>query len=355
MKAFKIIISIIAAIVAAFILFLAFAMITEYHPDNITLLTPSHGLNAEAGTPGGLSILSWNMGYCGLDDGTDFFMEGGNQKGRNSIDAHRKALDNIIEFIGKQEPDICFLQEVDTKSFRSHKIDQSYTLSAAFNGYEQYFGINFKSPFVPVPVQAPMGRIESGILTMSRFAVSEASRQSLPGSYSWPVKIFHLKRCAVVSIIPSAIEGKSWYLVNVHLSAYDNGDMRIQQLEYLKTFMTDRYNEGQYVVVGGDWNSLFPGVAMEDFAPFTTTEEDLFWVKQIPEDWTPPNWQWCYDKNIPTVRSLEKPFIEGENFTGIIDGFLVSPNLRVDQVRAFDLNFENTDHNPTSITVSIRI
>ena len=354
MKTFKIIIRVVAVVIAVFLLLLVLATITEYRPDNITELSPSHEILAAEGTPGGLSLLSWNLGYCGLGSETDFFMEGGSQKGRNSIESYRTALDNMIEFIGKQEPDICFLQEVDTKSYRSYKIDQSYILASAFSGYEQYYGLNFKSPFVPVPVQAPIGRVRSGVLTMSRFAVSEASRHSLPGSYGWPVKVFHLKRCALVSVIPSAVEGKEFYLINVHLSAYDNGNLRKQQLEYLKNFITARYNEGHYVIAGGDWNSLFPGVSVEDFGPYTTEEQYLFWVQKIPEDWTPADWQWCFDKNIPTVRSLERPYKKGENFTSIIDGFLVSPNLKVDQVRGFNLNFENTDHNPVSVTVSIR-
>jgi len=354
MKAIKILVSIIGAAVAVFILFLSFCTLFEFRPDDITTLSPKHGNQAETNAPGGLHLVSWNLGYCGLNSETDFFMEGGSQKGRNSIDSQRESLDSIIGFIRKQEPDICFLQEVDTKSYRSYKIDQSYTLASAFDNYEQYHGMNYKAPFVPIPVQAPIGRVESGIQTMSRFTAAESARHSLPGSYSWPVKVFHLKRCAIVTVIPSASQGKSWYLVNVHLSAYGNGSMRASQLDYLKTFMTERYNEGHYVVLGGDWNSLFPGVSMDEFGEYSTAEEYLFWVQNIPEGWTPPDWQWCYDKNVPTSRSLEQPFKEGENFTTIIDGFLVSPNLRVDDVKAFNLKFKSSDHNPTSITVSIR-
>lgn len=354
MKFFKIIITVIAVPIVIFVLFLSFCTLTEYRPGKTSILLPLHKSSAETAAPGGLSLLSWNIGYCGLDSKTDFFMEGGSQKGRNSIDAHRQALDNIIDFIDKQEPDICFIQEVDSKSYRSYKIDQSYALSSAFSEYEFYYGLNYKAPFVPVPVQAPIGQVQSGILTMSRFAVNSSERHSLPGSYSWPVKVFHLKRCAVVSVIPSAIAEKSWYLINVHLSAYGDGSMRKQQLEYLKAFILERYNEGHYVVLGGDWNSIFPGIDINQFKPYTTDEEYLFWVQSIPENWTPENWQWCYDSKIATSRSLEQPFEKGENFTTIIDGFLVSPNLRVDQVKAFDLHFENSDHNPTSITVSIR-
>lgn len=354
MKIIKYITIIIATVAAAFALFLAVCTLTEFRPDKISVLSQNQGHTAAHSAPEGLHLLSWNIGYCGLDAKTDFFMEGGSQKGRTSIDSQRDALDEISAFIGKQKPDIGFFQEIDKASYRSYRTDQSYILSSIFNNYEQYYGINYKSHFVPVPVQAPIGRVESGILTMSRFAVETVERHSLPGSYSWPTRVFHLKRCALVSILPSAADGKSWYLINVHLSAYGDGSMRAEQLEYLKTFMTDRYSEGHYVVVGGDWNSMFPGVTKDTFGEYTTAEKYLFWLQSIPDNWTPPSWQWCYDKKIPTSRSLEQPFKDGENFTIIIDGFLVSPNLRVDEVKAFDLKFAKSDHNPTSIKVSIR-
>ena len=108
------------------------------------------------------------------------------------------------------------------------------------------------------------------------------------------------------------------------------------------------------MVVGGDWNSMFPGTGKEDFGSYTTSEENLFWVQTIPEGWTPDDWQWCYDADVPTARTLEQPYKAGENFTCIIDGFLVSPNLRVDEVQGYNLRFEHSDHNPVAITVSIR-
>ena len=281
-------------------------------------------------------------------------MEGGSQTGRSPLERQRAALDTVIETIDFQEPDICFIQEIDTKSHRSYNLDQLYTAVSGFPGYQALFAVNFKSPFVPVPVKSPIGRVESGIAVFSRYSTTLAERHQLPGSYGWPVSIFHLKRCALVSRLPSPTAGKDWILINIHLTAYGDGGQRLQQLEYLKELITGFYNEGHYVVVGGDWNSMFPGVTKQQFGEYTTPEEYLFWLQEIPSGWTPENWQWCYDAEIPTCRTLEQPYRAGENFTTIIDGFLVSPNLRVDEVNGFNLRFENTDHNPVAITVSIR-
>ena len=61
-----------------------------------------------------------------------------------------------------------------------------------------------------------------------------------------------------------------------------------------------------------------------------------------------------YDKRINTVRSNDRPYIKGLNFETIIDGFLVSPNITVSEIKAHDLHFENTDHNPVTLTFKLK-
>ena len=344
---------VITAAAAIVLIALLFFIITEFRPDEITSIPPSYNSSAADARPGGLRLLSWNIGYCGLDDEMDFFLEGGTQM-RAPLERQRNSLDAVIKTMSFQEPDVLFIQEIDTAAKRSFGIDQLYTVISILNGYEAYHALNFKSPFVPVPVKSPIGRVESGIAVLSRFSAINSERLQLPGSYSWPVKIFHLKRCALLTRIPSAVEGKDWCLLNVHLTAYGDGGQRKQQLEYIKNLIAELYAEGHFVVAGGDWNSLLPGAPKEHFGDYTTDEEYLFWVQSIPAGWTPDNWQWCYDSEVPTARSLEQAYKKGENFRCIIDGFLVSPNLRVDEVSGFDLDFEYTDHNPVAVTVSIR-
>ena len=354
MKIIKSLIGIISAAAAILLIALLFFMITEFRPADTELLEPVYHSQGSADTPGGLRLMSWNIGYCGLDDQMDFFMEGGTSTERSPLANQRTAIDFIIKEIAHQDPDICFIQEIDKNSHRSFGLDQLYAAVSGLQNYETFYALNFKSPFVPVPVKAPIGKVNSGVATLTRYSADSAERLQLPGKQSWPVSIFHLKRCALITRIPSPEKGKDWCIINVHLTAYGDGGMRVQQLEYLKELITNLYSEGHYIVVGGDWNSMFPGVSKEQFGAYTTKEEYLFWLQSIPKDWTPDNWQWCYDAEVPTARTLEQPYKAGENFTCIIDGFLVSPNLRVDEVTGFNFRFKHSDHNPTAITVSIR-
>ena len=331
---------------------LIFFTLTAYNPEKEISLSPvGHPHDIENENPGDLSILSWNTGYAGLDEKTDFFMEGGTMSRAPDRETVVNSLEAIGSFLKSTESDIYLLQEIDGDSDRSWRIDQISGLSGRFPEYEAWYAPNFRTSFVPIPVGEPIGRVESGLMTLSRYKVSEAIQYRLPGKRPWPVRIFHLKRCALLTRIPSASPGKEWCIFNIHLSAYEEGSMRRQQMEYLKNLASKLYEEGHYVVLGGDWNSLFPGVGWNDFAPYTTDDTTLEWMGTIPPDWTMNGWQWCFDDSVPTMRSLDRPYLRGENFETIIDGFLVSPNIEIREVRGFDLLFRDSDHNPVSVTL----
>ena len=351
-KALKRILIVLAILIVLPPLVLLFFTLAAYHPAAETVLESSFAPESPAASaPGDLRLVTWNLGYGGLDEKTDFVMEGGTMALPRSREAVTAALEEMGTFLAAREADVYFLQEVDRASARTGKMNQVAALGERFPDYYGWYALNYKALFVPYPLPHPMGSMESGLLTLSRFAAPDPVRYQLPGSYSWPVRIFHLRRCAVLLRIPSAVEGRDWCLINIHLSAYDNGTMRREQLSFLKDKIRELYAQGHYVVVGGDWNSLFPGISREQFGEHTTPEESLFWLQDIPGDWALPGWQWCMDPRVPTCRALNQPYKAGENFVTVIDGFYVSPNVEVREVRGFDLRFQWTDHNPVAVTL----
>lgn len=191
------------------------------------------------------------------------------------------------------------------------------------------------------------------MVTLTRIAALEGLRYQLPWTQPWPERFFQLKRCALLLRLPSPTPGKDWCLLNVHLSAFDDGSQRAKELAFIKNLILVLARGGHYVVVGGDWNSILPGVAMDRFRPWTTAEKDLFWVRRVPEGWTPAGWVWAYDPRTPSVRTNEKPFREGENFHTIIDGFLLSPNVLLDEVESEYLGFAHSDHHPVMARVRV--
>lgn len=355
-KTVKYIFWVSGSLVSAFILFLLTISLTAYRPSEILPLENigESPLLYET-IPQELTITSWNIGYGGLGFESDFVLDGGKMGKPESRDQVEKNLKGIAETLDSFNSDILLLQEVDTKSNRSFGINQVERITALRPGYHAWFARNYKALFIPYPLNSPLGRVNSGILTLSRFSAESSQRLQLPGNYSWPVKLFYPVRCAQVTRFPAESGERDWYIINVHLSAYDKGgNLRIQQLKYLRELMLKLYNEGHYVIAGGDWNSLFPGSDLKDFGEYTTGEDDLFWIQSIPESWTPEGWQWGIDSSIATCRTLEKPYVKGENLNVVIDGFLLSPNLELKGVKGLDLNFQNSDHNPVTLTVKTK-
>ena len=143
-------------------------------------------------------------------------------------------------------------------------------------------------------------------------------------------------------------------LINIHLSAFDDGTLREQQSAFIRQQILALYEQGHYVVIGGDWNMVLPGVARDAFGSFTTPEQDLAWLKTLPDGFTPEGWTWAVDRTVPSVRTNEQPFREGENLRTVIDGFLLSPNVQLEDVRGVDLRFAHSDHQPVWARVAVK-
>ena len=93
--------------------------------------------------------------------------------------------------------------------------------------------------------------------------------------------------------------GKELILINTHNEAFDPGDIRKAQMEYLKNFMISEYQNGNYVIAGGDWNQC-PPQFNPDFPANQVNEEQMI----ISADYLPSDWTWAYDNKNPSNRSV---------------------------------------------------
>lgn len=340
-----IVIVILLFLTAAFFLFVTIA---EYRPKTVEKADISKGAKEQLlKTDEALKVLSWNIGYCGLDAQNDFFYDGGKNVTARSKEAVLNNLERVKALLKKEDCSFNLLQEIDVKSKRSFYVNQKKALSAFFTDYDSALALNYDALIVPAPISNPLGRVKSGVFTLSKYGIENAERLQLPGAFSWPLKTVNLKRCLMVSEIKTDVQGKNLYIINLHLSAYDAaGVLRKQEMEFLQNLALKLYNEGHWVIAGGDWNSLFPGVEKDRFMPYTTPDEFLEWIEYSPADFIGKDWKWGFDSLVPTVRLLEKPYVKGESYTTIIDGFICSPNVEIVWVKTTDLNFGVSDHHP---------
>ena len=341
-----------SAILAGILLLAAGALflmltITEYCPEPEEKLELC-GASVPVLDKASFTVLSWNVGYCALGEESDFFMDGGVQVRPASEDLIRKNLEGIRESLSTQDADFVLLQEVDSGSRRSYGFDELAALREEATRVSAY-ALNFACNYVPYP-WPPIGKVRSGLLTSSRYAISGATRISLPCPFSWPVSMVNLKRCLLVSRVPLAAREKELVLVNLHLEAYDDGEGKLAQSEQLRSFLRAEYEKGNYVLAGGDWNQLFPDTE----AAWPNTHSELWEPGYLDANELDEGWRYVWDDSVPSCRLLNQAYDPGDTQNSqyyVIDGFLVSPNLTVEAVQTLDAGFADSDHNPVRLSL----
>ncbi|WP_027631872.1 endonuclease [Clostridium hydrogeniformans] len=350
-KIFKGVLMFIILILTVVIGYFIFMTVTDYKPEAVINLDIENNKEKRVSVDDIMTVTTYNMGYAGMDKDIDFFMDGGTKSRSISKEKTLENLRGTLDTIKAENSTFVFMQEVDKNSTRSYKVNEYEDIKEEFKDYSFSFAINYKTPWVPVPITKPHGKVLSGIVIMSKFFVDNSTRYDLPGKEAWPVQLAELDRCIMVNRIKTD-NNKELVLINAHLSAYDKGGkIRKQQLGFLREFLSEEYEKGNYVIIGGDWNHQIPG---SDPSIFETTQEWPEWLQVIPESSMPKGFSWKFDKNTPTVRSVDKPYKKGENFRAVIDGFMVSDNVEEIETRGRDLDFRYSDHNPVTLNFKLK-
>ena len=347
-KTLKVLCVLIVAVLVCAVVLIAWLSVTEYKPKAVEKAeiydSEATGLLDKNES---IKILSFNTGYAGLGEEADFFMDGGKNIRTGDKDTVLKNLAGISGIIENSDADICLLQEVDSDSMRTFGIDErEYYLS----GSEKYaaFALNYSCAFVPYPLP-PIGKVNSGLMTVSDYKIADSERISLPCPFSWPVRVANLKRCLLASYCDIEGTDAKLVIVNLHLEAYDDGEGKAAQTKMLKEFLQAEYEKGNYVIAGGDFNQAF-----SDTLERYPVKETSGWIPNSLEE-LPSGWQYAYDGSIPTCRLLNQPYQPSSEKTQyyVIDGFIVSPNVTVDKVETLDEGFVYSDHNPVVLDITL--
>ncbi|MBR5961540.1 MAG: endonuclease [Clostridia bacterium] len=350
-KILKVLLCIILALVLLLVLAVGVFTIAEYRPaDTETIIEQQEAAAVlETGKP--LTIVSWNCGYGALGDNADFFMDGGSSVYTADKARVESNLAGIRDTLKALNPDLLILQEVDIGSARSYGLDERSVLRDALPGASEAFAYNFNTLFVPFPMP-PIGHVESGLYTLSNAVPESAVRISLPVPFTWPIRLFNLKRCLLVSRFPVRDSDRELVLINLHLEAYDDGVGKEAQARQLTAFMQEEYAKGNYVIAGGDFNQRFTNIDQSAYPVY----EGMWQPGVIEAASFGSNFSLLMDNSSPTCRSLDRTYAgaekDGFQFY-LIDGFIVSANVRAESVETLDYNFVCSDHNPVRMSFTL--
>jgi len=294
-----------------------------------------------------LSLLDWNLGYAGLGRDADFIADGGTSYRYSVQPLVARNLAGIEKTFAAHPADIVMLQEVTLTSALNHNVPMWERLGAALGARDRVFMPDVTTRYVPPPL-----RLDHGAGMFSSVRIAAAERVPLALEPEFILGFFRKQYSLLVTRIPGTAPVKEWVVVNLHLSAFDTGaNIRREQLLATIRFAEGEYAKGNHVVLAGDWNMILGGKTF----PHTTDATFLDWVHPFPADAVPAGWRLGFDPTTPTVRTLHQAYKAGDNFVTIIDGYLVSPNVEIAEVKTINLGFEFTDHQPVMARVKAKL
>lgn len=350
----KVVLYIILSIVLLLVLGVIYLSLTEYKPKEIEDIEIKGNVEKQISLEDGFSIVSYNIGYGANDKNSDFFMDGGTKvlgKSKETVEANMEGNLQILRTLGA---DAVMIQEADRDSKRSYKVDEIEILEKEFEGeMSGAYSHNYLCQYVPYPLPVTTGRVDSGLVTLNSYQVTEAKRYRLPCPFSWPTRVCQLKRGLLVERMPVAGSDKEVVIVNVHLEAYDSGEGKIEQTRVLTELLLSEYEKGNYVIAGGDFNQYLPGADLEKYP---IVDESYYVPEQVEEDMLPADWSYAVDNEVPSARLLNEPYDPDNGRTQyyILDGFIVSPNVIVKKISTIDAGFAYSDHNPVYLEVEFK-
>lgn len=319
------------------VLALLFVIILGLNYFNTSITTREKSVKNQRQAGETVSILNWNLGYAGLGKDSDFVMDGGEMlqpPSRATVEANLAGIQSLIT---SNKSDIHLFQEISEPDMLTLGVNVLAGVSETLSAYDQFYSSDFRTKFIPTK-----WALRHGLATYTNIATNPV--RLIPLTLE-PTRLggivqrqYHIEATEFTSA-----GGAEWIVLNIHLSAFDEGgNVRLKQLDELIEIADDFFKEGKHVIVGGDWNIQLS----ETEFPNTTKEEFLFWRTKLPRERLKPGWEIIVDEMVPTMRSNERPYTKGENFTSIIDGYMVSPNVEAVSVQTLDTNFEFTDHQP---------
>jgi endonuclease/exonuclease/phosphatase family metal-dependent hydrolase len=285
-----------------------------------------------------LSAVTWNIGYGALGARADFLVDGGSNLRVLDREEIESGADAIADRLGAFDADVLLLQEVASPSFLTRMVDVRARIENRLSRLDRCFWADFSTRMVPPPLT-----IRHGMMLAARHPVGRCEVLRLPQDPKFYYGFLKKYYGGLVARFPVEGSDRTWTVIDIHLSAFDeDAAVRRNQIEALFALAVAEYEAGNAVVIGGDWNMR---LAPTEF-PHRTEEKFLFWVYDFPGTALPEGWRLAVDPDTPTVRTLHKSYVAGENYTAVIDGFAVSPDVIVDEVRTSDLGFAHTDHHP---------
>ncbi len=374
-KAVKITAISLASLIGAFlfivIVYVIYVAAQYYRIEDMLSLEVGNAKEERVAVNQDYTLVSYNLGFGAYSPEYSFFMDTGEMKSGEKVAGKyakgmsredvEKNVSGQAELAKNIDADFYFFQEADEKADRSYGIDMRGRMVSALPDHSSVYAENFHTAKLFYPFNDPIGTTNAGILTFSRYRIDSAVRRSFPITTNFIDKLFDLDRCFSVQYLPVEGSDKFLALVNLHMSAYDEGGtIRAEQLKMLNAVLKEERDKGNYVVAGGDFNHCLIADQFrsdeEALAAFAGGQVTPDWVKNsvLHEAELTEGFSIAASKEKATCRGADIPYTAGVNYETVVDGFLYSDNVELIAEETVDTAYAFSDHNPVKLTFRLK-
>lgn len=316
-----------------------------------------------------LDCITYNMSYGIMDPDFTYYKaenkmaNGSSTKGGSSRATNKDRViinaNGSAELVGKgvnSSVDFILFQDIDVDSTRSYYVDQKEILANSLSSMAGVFAETGSSNYVISPISSPLGRTDSRMATFSDKYISFRIRYSLPSNSEFMTKYGTNDNCVILTRFKTT--GSSMLsIINVNVGIYEDEDIRQKDLEALLKIMDYELNtKGNYCLVGGSFGYLLNGTDGE----FLNNMQSPSWSKNLPDSFNADvlngigysiaRDEVAIDQSIGTVRDMSVSYSKGGSFEAVVDGFIVSKNISVENVSVIDNGYLYSSHNPVKIS-----
>lgn len=346
MKSFLKILTVILIIAVVCTLTLGIVLwCTEYKPNEKEMLSYNSKGTRGLYTSREVSIVEWNIAEALASYDMDSYKEGGKMIESNSKNSVYENLLGISETLLSYDADIYIVNDIDMKAKRTMNINEVEYLSKKLN-LVPLFAYDKKVKYTPYPWPTE-GNTAKGNAMYSHLGLSSLERVALPyKNTSFPLNLIAEKNAALVAKIPLSNSDSSLVLINANLQKTPlvTEESSDSSLDALLKLAYEEYNNGEnYVIIAASFNrklcenSIINKTDIAIPSAFNTDLED--------------GWELVYDDTTMTQRSLNDVYKNNENGVNsyVTDGYIVSPNISVNEIKTIDEEFFYSAHNPIMI------
>ncbi|MCC6259379.1 MAG: endonuclease/exonuclease/phosphatase family protein [Anaerolineales bacterium] len=248
-----------------------FLWLGNYHPkpvESAAVSCPESAPLLEAGQD--VKALTWNVQTLSSKNYV-FWSDLPNNDGpdeKPSKEDITATFEETVRVIRDENPDIIFIQEIDSGAERTYYEDQMARLTEMLPEYPCYSSVfDWKSAYVPHP--RIHGSVGWKVAILSKYKISEAERIQLStANKSFLENQFKIKPAILKAMMPTS-DGGQFAALTLHLDLYVPGtDAKEIQLAEIDKVLSELDAAGIPWLLGGDFNLLpFDDAAYARLAP----------------------------------------------------------------------------------------